>query len=81
VLCCAVLCCAVHHWQHVVQPVIAVTCKQGMGMAHACVPAEACCCLQYELVEAVKKGDAGKVQRCLAAGVSANCKDIGVGIP
>jgi hypothetical protein len=31
--------------------------------------------LQADLLAAAEKGDAGKVRRCLAAGVSVNCTD------
>jgi hypothetical protein len=39
------------------------------------VRAEVSCCLQGGLLKAAENGDAGKVQRCLAAGVSVNCTD------
>jgi hypothetical protein len=42
--------------------------------------AEACYCMQGDLLTAARDGDAGKVQRCLAAGVSVNCKNM-VGAP
>jgi hypothetical protein len=40
-----------------------------------CELRQANCCLQGGLLKAAEKGDAGKVHRCLAAGVSVNCKD------
>jgi hypothetical protein len=36
---------------------------------------EVCCCLQSDLLDAATRGDVATVQRCLAAGVSTQCKD------
>jgi hypothetical protein len=68
-------------------PAAAVLCTPlaACGTAGGCcnqgLPCMCACCLQYEMMEAVKKGEVRKVQACLAAGVSANCKDFEVGAP